>query len=123
MATKNLLLKSLIKIHSLMDTTTKTPRGTGALSKKRYKIICDQFAEIDDNVERRERMLKVIRDVMNFDPDASDYHIFKSKIKENESTYQKCKKDYYERHKEQINAKITERRRQARLQQQQQLQE
>lgn len=89
-------------------------RGTGTLSKKRYQQIEEEFAKIVESAEQQAQLLSVIRTVLRFDPNVSNYTIYKERIPENETTYQKRNKDYYERHKEEIKRRNRERRQQTR---------
>lgn len=86
------------------------------MSKKRFNAIKDALVEVYGEA-RIELMLSKICEIMKFDPNASSYDAIKEKLaqqkSEGVSSYKALnRKKYYETHKEMLNKKRTEARRQ-----------
>lgn len=56
-----------------MEEHTETKKGISTLSKKKYFELAEAFHKELNDSNQTERLLTILKDVMNFDPDVSRY--------------------------------------------------
>ena len=86
-------------------------KGSSTLSKSRYRVFKDELSKVMDE-STVTTVLSVLCDVLKFDPDKNTYEdAKKTASRQGETTYTKYSKDYYERHKVDLNKQRVESRR------------
>jgi hypothetical protein len=98
-------------------TVTSEKKAVNTINKLKYKILNDRFDQLFDqrsDPQLKDEVLAIIRDVLKFDPEMTSYD--KEKIKQRcietgKNTYQMYTQKYYEEHKNIVNSKRTQKRR------------
>lgn len=85
-------------------------KGASTMSKCRYGELKEKLNATNIDPEQTKQFLEILCEVLKFDETVNMYELKKSKLKDGESTYMKCHKDYYERNKAELNKKRLDRR-------------
>jgi hypothetical protein len=78
-------------------------KGNCMLSKKKYFMLEEALKKEITDMGHVNLMLTILKNILQFDPNVNTYLAIKEKLGEDESTYRKHNKTYYEKHKEELN--------------------